>query len=101
MGAFASTYKRSNVFTHCTAEASLYKRAPADRTTSNTVIPPTPANAASAQLFQSKSPPSVTMQPPASTTNNDQHSPSWPNPPTPHHPPPRNNPPTPHPPPPI
>ena len=35
MGALASTYKRANVFTHCTAEASLYERAEAARTTSN------------------------------------------------------------------
>src|SRR5258708_30390673 len=79
MGAFASTYKRANVFTHCTAEASLYERAPADRTTSNTVVTPTPANAASAKLCQSKSLPSVTMQAPESTTNDEQHSASWPN----------------------
>src|SRR6266480_2080708 len=73
------TYKRSNVFNHCTAEASLYERAPADRTTSNTVITPTPANAASARLCQSKSPPSVTMLASERTTNDEQHSIIWPN----------------------
>src|SRR5712692_3957321 len=79
MGAFASTYKRSNVFNYCTAEASLDECAKAARTTSNTVITPTPANAASARLCQSKSPPSVTMQAPESTTNDEQHSAIWPN----------------------
>ncbi len=73
-GAFASTYKRSNIFNHCTVEASLYERATADRTTSNTVITPTPANAASARLCQSKSPLRVTMQAPERTKNDEQHS---------------------------
>src|SRR5439155_4350221 len=73
------TYKRSNVFNHCTAEASLYERAPADRTTSNTVITPTPANAASARLCQSKSPPSVTMLASERAPNDEQHSAISPN----------------------
>src|SRR5690348_11324875 len=72
---FVSTYKRSNVFNHCTAEASLYEHTTADRTMSNPVITPTPANVASARLCQSKSPPSITMLVSEKTTNDEQQLP--------------------------
>src|SRR3989442_9083196 len=72
-------YKRPDIFNHCTTGAFLYERASTDRTTSNIVITPTPANAASARLCQSKSPPSVTMLASERTTNDEQHSIIWPN----------------------
>src|SRR5438067_5069959 len=60
-------------------QAYLYERASTDRTMSNTVITPTPANAASARLCQSKSPPSVTMLVSVRAPNDEQHSAISPN----------------------
>src|SRR5712692_2636119 len=77
--AVAAMYKRPDFFNHCTTGAFLYERAPTDRMTSSVVITPTPANAASARLCQSKSPPSVTMLVSVRAPNDEQHSAISPN----------------------